>query len=276
MNRIIEKQRLNECMVRMVLEAPQIATSSKPGQFIVLRIAEKGERFPLTLAGVSPDKGTITIIFQEIGKSTKWLSSLDVGSYIMDIAGPLGRPTHIEKFGTSVCVAGGVGVAEVYPISLALKNAGNNVISIIGFRTKNLIILEQEMKIVSNIIKVTTDDGSYGIQGTAPEVLKEIIDRERVDIVFAVGPIPMMRAVAETTRPYNIKTIVSLNSIMVDGTGMCGSCRISVGGKTMFTCVDGPDFDAHLVDFKELSTRQLRFIDKEKHSCKIFSIAAQG
>ncbi len=273
MNKIVERKRLNEVTVQMVIEAPRIVQGAKPGQFIIIKIQEKGERFPLTIAGTNLEKGTITIIFQEVGKSTKWLGSLQQGEYIEDIAGPLGTPTHIEKFGTSVCVGGGVGVAEVYPIAVALKTAGNRVISIIGFRTKNLAVLEQQMHFTSDMLEITTDDGSYGKKGLVTDILKQVIQKEKIDIIFAVGPIPMMQAVSETTRVLGIKTIVSLNSIMVDGTGMCGSCRVSVGGKTLFTCVDGPDFDAHLVDFKELSTRQSRFVEKEKHSCNIFKVS---
>jgi ferredoxin--NADP+ reductase len=269
--KIVRKERLSADLVRMILEAREIAETRKAGQFIVLRINEEGERIPLTIADGDPKAGTITIIFQEVGKSTKLLGSMDKGDEILDLAGPLGKPTHIEKFGTAVCVGGGVGVAPMFPITEALKKAGNKVITIIGSRTKDLLILEEEMKAVSDRLVVMTDDGTYGQKGFVTQALEEIIKSgEKVDIVVAIGPVVMMRAVSEVTRPYKIPTVVSLNSIMVDATGMCGGCRVSVGGKSKFACVEGPEFDGHLVDFKELMMRQKTYMKQEHESLECF------
>jgi ferredoxin--NADP+ reductase len=269
--KIVKKERLSADVVRMVLEAREIAETRKPGQFIVLRINEEGERIPLTIAGADSKAGTLTIIFQEVGKSTKLLGTLNQGDDILDLAGPLGKPTHIDKFGTAVCVGGGVGVAPMFPITEALKNAGNKVITIIGARTKDLLILEDEMKAVSDRVVVMTDDGTYGQKGFVTQALEEIIKSgEKIDIVVAIGPVVMMRAVSEVTRPYKIPTVVSLNSIMVDATGMCGGCRVSVGGKSKFACVEGPEFDGHLVDFKELMMRQKTYMKQEHESLECF------
>jgi ferredoxin--NADP+ reductase len=269
--KIVRKERLSADLVRMILEAREIAETRKAGQFIVLRINEEGERIPLTIADGDPKAGTITIIFQEVGKSTKLLGSMDKGDEILDLAGPLGKPTHIEKFGTAVCVGGGVGVAPMFPITEALKKAGNKVITIIGSRTKDLLILEEEMKAISDRLVVMTDDGTYGQKGFVTQALEEIIKSgEKVDIVVAIGPVVMMRAVSEVTRPYKIPTVVSLNSIMVDATGMCGGCRVSVGGKSKFACVEGPEFDGHLVDFKELMMRQKTYMKQEHESLECF------
>lgn len=270
MFKITRKKELNKYIKLYDIEAPFIAQKYKPGQFIILKIDEKGERIPLTVADVDRKRGTITIIVQEVGKSTKQLGLLKVGDTIQDVIGPLGNPADIEKFGKVVCIGGGVGVALLYPQAKALKEAGNEVISIIGARTKDLIILEDEIRKVSDTLHVTTDDGSYGRKGLVPDVLKELLKKEKVDRVITIGPAIMMMVVAEVTRPYTIKTIASLNSIMVDGTGMCGGCRVSVDNKTKFACVDGPDFDAHLVDFKLLIERQKTYIEEEKMSENLF------
>ncbi|MBI5286785.1 MAG: sulfide/dihydroorotate dehydrogenase-like FAD/NAD-binding protein, partial [Deltaproteobacteria bacterium] len=247
---IIEKRQLSHTVSLFRIKAPKIALKRKAGQFIILRLHEHGERIPLTIVDSNRREGTITIISQEVGKTTAMLGALDKGDYIMDVVGPLGRPTHIENFGTAICVGGGIGTAPVYPIAKALKEAGNRVISIIGARTKDLLILEEEMKGTSDDIFVTTDDGTYGHHGFVTQILQRLIDDKRkLDIVIAIGPIPMMRAVCNITRPHNIHTVVSLNPIMVDGTGMCGVCRVTIGGKTRFVCVDGPEFDGHQVDF---------------------------
>ena len=273
MFKITEKTFLQESVVRMVLEAPEIARKRKAGQFVVLMIDEKGERIPLTIVDSDGGKGTLTIIFQVVGKTTACLAELNPGDHILHVLGPLGHPTEVENFGTSVCVGGGVGVGVVYPIAAALKNAGNKVISIIGARTKDLLILEEEMGRVSDRLLVATDDGSCGFHGFVSAVLQNVIDAgEKIDRVFAVGPVPMMRVVCDVTRPHGIKTIVSLNPIMVDATGMCGACRVSVGGATKFGCVDGPEFDGHQVDFDLLTSRLRMYCEQEgvayeQHRC---------
>lgn len=273
MNKIIEKINLSENVVKMVLAAPVISQKRKAGQFIVLKINEKGERIPLTIVDSDAQKGTITIIFQIVGKTTAQLAGLKAGDSLQDVLGPLGNPTEIENYGRVVCVGGGVGVGVVYPLMVALKKAGNEVISIIGSRTKDLLILEKEIGASSDRLIVTTDDGSYGIHGFVSNVLQQMIDRgEKIDRVFAIGPVPMMRVICDVTKPHGIKTIVSLNSIMVDATGMCGACRVAVAGKTKFACVDGPEFDGHEVDFKLLANRLKMYCDAEreayeKHKC---------
>ena len=273
MNRIVEKTDLSENVVRMVLEAPAIARKRKAGQFVVLIMDEKGERIPLTIVDSDPRRGTITIIFQVVGKTTAAMSAMKAGDAFRDVQGPLGNPTDIRRAGQVVCIGGGVGVGVVYPLAAALKQAGNRVISIIGARTKSLLILEEEMKRVSDRLIVATDDGSYGFHGFVSAVLQQLIDAgERIDEVFAIGPVPMMKVIAEVTRPHGIKTTVSLNPIMVDATGMCGACRVSVGGKTKFTCVDGPEFDGHQVDFDLLASRLRMYREQEgaayeRHRC---------
>ena len=273
MNKIIEKVNLSENVVKMVLEAPVIAQKRKAGQFIILKINEKGERIPLTIVDSNAQKGTITIIFQIVGKTTAQLAGLKAGDSLQDILGPLGNPTEIENYGRVVCVGGGVGVGVVYPLTAALKKAGNEVVSIIGSRTKDLLILEKEMGEISDRLIVTTDDGSYGVHGFVSSVLQQMIDKgEKIDRVFAIGPVPMMKVICDVTKPHGIKTIVSLNSIMVDATGMCGACRVAVAGKTKFACVDGPEFDGHDVDFKLLANRLKMYCDSEreayeKHKC---------
>ncbi len=247
--------------------APRIARKQQPGQFVILRVHENGERIPLTIAESNPTDGTVTIIVQGIGKTTKHLNTLNAGDTILDVVGPLGKASHIEKFGTCVVIGGGVGTAIAYPTAKALHQAGNHVIAIIGGRTKQLVILENEAREVSDELFITTDDGSYGTKGLVIDPLKKMIaDGRKIDLVLAIGPIPMMRAVAEVTRPLGIKTVVSLNPIMVDGTGMCGGCRVHVGGKSQFACVDGPEFDAHQVDFAGLTKRNALYRDMEKHS----------
>lgn len=267
MNRIVEKTDLSENVVKMVVEAAAVAEKRRAGQFIVLRIDEKGERIPLTIVDSDKKVGTITIIFQVVGKTTAALATLRTGDYITDVQGPLGNPTEIENFGHVVCVGGGVGVGVIYPVAVALKEAGNRVTSIIGARTKELLILEEEMKDASHKLVVATDDGSYGFHGFVSAVLQNLIDaKEEIDRVFAIGPVPMMRVICNVTRPYGIKTIVSLNPIMVDATGMCGACRVSVGGQTKFTCVDGPEFDGHDVDFDLLMSRLRMYLSQEKEA----------
>ncbi len=244
-----------------------IARKNKPGQFIVLRIDEKGERIPLTISKSSPEEGKIRVVFQEVGKTTRQLGMLREGDEILDLIGPLGRPSDIEKFGTVVIVGGGVGTAEAYPEACALKKAGNKIISIVGARSKDLLILEKEMGEVSDEIYLATDDGSKGHHGFVTDILIKLIEAHvKIDRVVAIGPTAMMRRVADITRPHQIKTIVSLNPIMLDATGMCGVCRVIVGGETKFACSDGPAFDAHLVDFDLLAARQRIYLEEEKRS----------
>jgi ferredoxin/flavodoxin---NADP+ reductase len=276
-NKIIEKQVLSENVVRMVLEAPAIAMKRRAGQFIILKIDEKGERVPLTIVDSDAEKGTVTIIFQIVGKTTAVLAKMNAGETLADVQGPLGNPTEIENFGRVVCIGGGVGVGVVYPLAAALKKAGNTVTSIIGARTKELLILEEEMKKVSDRLIVATDDGSYGFHGFVSAVLQNLIDAgEKIDRVYAIGPVPMMRVLANVTKPYGIKTIVSLNPIMVDATGMCGACRVSVGGKTKFTCVDGPEFDGHEVDFDLLTKRLRMYAEQEKQTLEAHRCQCHG
>jgi len=258
---------LSENIVKTVLEAPDIAKKRKAGQFVILMIDEKGERIPLTIVDSDPVKGTLTIIYQVVGKTTDQLARLEVGDIIQHVLGPLGHPTEIEGIETAVCVGGGVGIGVLYPIAKALKEKGTRVISVIGARTKSLLILEEETRSASAELHITTDDGTYGRHGFVSDVLKDIIDSgQKIDRVFTIGPVPMMRVVANVTRPHNIKTLVSLNPIMVDGTGMCGACRVTVGGKTKFTCVDGPEFDGHEVDFGLLMSRLRMYIDQEQEA----------
>ncbi len=261
---------------KMIVEAPYVAEHRKAGQFIILRIDEFGERIPLTIADSDSQAGTLTLYYQVVGKTTRHLSQLKESGSLQDIAGPLGHPTEIHKYGTAVCVGGGIGIAPVFPISTAMKKAGNRVINIIGARSKDLLILEEELGRVGDELIVCTDDGSHGRKAFVTEALKEIMDREKVDIVVAIGPVPMMKAVSDLTRSAGIKTMVSLNSIMVDGTGMCGGCRVTVDGEKRFTCVDGPEFDGHQVDFDELTKRLATYRGEEKvssehydHKCRL-------
>jgi ferredoxin--NADP+ reductase len=254
--------------------APRIAKKQKAGQFVILRIDEFGERIPITISGSNPEEGTITIIVQSIGKTTKKLATLEAGDFIRDVAGPLGRESEIEKFGTVVVIGGGLGAAIAYPTSRAMKEAGNYVISIVGARSKEYMILEDEMKAISDQLLITTDDGSYGEKGFVTNKLQSLIDSGvKIDYVLAIGPIPMMRAVAEVTRPHGIKTVVSLNAVMIDGTGMCGGCRVSIKGQAKFACVDGPDFDAHQVDFALMSQRGAMYRTAEQEALKRFEEA---
>lgn len=265
--RVITKERLAPGIKRMVISAPLIAKKAKVGQFVIIRVDEYGERFPLTLVDWNVDKGMVTLIFQEVGVSTKKLGMLQVGDCIKDVFGPLGNPSEIRRYGDVAVVGGGVGTALMYPQVKALKEAGNKVTSILGARTAELLLLERELRELSDELYVSTDDGSKGYKGFTSDVLKSLLEQGRkFDYVFAVGPTPMMRAIAEVTRPYGIKTVVSLNPIMVDGTGMCGTCRVTVGGETKFACVDGPEFDAHEVDFRELMNRLRTYLDEEKRA----------
>jgi len=265
--KIARKMELGPNVKLMEIEAPLIAKKQKPGQFVVLRVHENGERIPLTITESNNERGTITLIFQEVGKTTRQLGQLNVGDAIPDLVGPLGVPAEIKDFGTVVVVGGGAATAVAYPEARELKKAGNKVLTIIGARTKDLIILEEQMKACSDELYITTDDGSKGHHGVVTDVLKQLIEKgTKIDFVVAIGPAIMMKVVAETTRPYKIKTVASLNPIMVDATGMCGVCRVSVGGQTKFACVDGPEFDAHLVDFDLLMARQRMYLDKERAS----------
>ena len=274
-NEIVEKRQLAPSITLFKLYVPDIAKKARPGQFVVLRADDYAERIPLTIADFDREKGLVTVIFQVVGTSTQKLDKFQQGQTILDVVGPLGKPSHIEKFGTVVCVGGGVGVAPVYPIAKALFERGNEVINIIGSRTKEMLILEDEMKAISSELFVTTDDGTYGHHGFVTDVLKKLIaDKKKIDLVIGIGPIIMMRAVAEVTRPHNIHTVVSLNTIMVDGTGMCGCCRATVGGETKFVCVDGPEFDGHKVEFNELMMRGKMYNREERramwdHKCKL-------
>ena len=265
MFRIVKKEQLAESNYSYWIEAPDIAFAYKAGQFLILRISEKGERIPLTIVDTDLKKGLIRIIFSVVGKSSYQLSLLNEGDNILDVVGPLGTPTHIEKFGHAVIVGGGVGIAPVYPIARALKNKGNRLTSILGGRSKDLVILRNELKDISEKLIVVTDDGSLGEKGLVTDPLRKMLEQEvNVDFVLAVGPVVMMSAVSELTRKYGIKTMVSLNTMMVDGTGMCGCCRCTVGGKIRFACVHGPEFDGHQVDFKEIIQRQRMFHKQEK------------
>ncbi|MDI6767503.1 MAG: sulfide/dihydroorotate dehydrogenase-like FAD/NAD-binding protein [Bacteroidota bacterium] len=276
---IISKEILSSTITKYVIHAPFIAKKRKAGNFVMLRVVDNGERIPITLVDSDSNAGTITLIVQAIGKTTKLLATKNVGDSILDVVGPLGVPTPIELHGQIVCIGGGVGTAEVYPIARALKDVGNTIYSIVGARSKDLIILEKEMGAISKEIYVTTDDGSYGRKGIVTDPLKELLDANKdIQAVYAIGPLPMMKAVSNLTKTYSTKTLVSLNAIMVDGTGMCGGCRVSIGGKMKFACVDGPEFDAHLVDFDELIMRNRTYVDLEKiadERCKLTpSIAA--
>ena len=267
MIKILEKEFISPQVFRMTVEAPDIARKRMAGQFIILRTSDAGERIPLTIADADAEKGTIELIVQVVGKSTKELSKLEAGDELRDFVGPLGRPTHIELFGTVVIVGGGVGIAPSHPITQAMKAAGNNVIAILGGRSKDLVIMEEKMTACSDRVLITTDDGSYGEKGLVTDALQKLIDEGlKIDMVVAVGPPIMMKFVSLLTRKYDIPTLVSLNTIMVDGTGMCGACRVTVGDSTKFVCVDGPEFDGHKVDFDEMMKRQRMYEVQEKES----------
>ncbi|MBT3181723.1 MAG: sulfide/dihydroorotate dehydrogenase-like FAD/NAD-binding protein [Deltaproteobacteria bacterium] len=272
MNKILTRNQLSENVVKLTIEAPVIAKKRKAGQFIILRTHKKrSERIPLTIADADALKGTITLVFQVVGKSTAELAAFQVGDSINDLVGPLGKATHIENFGNVVCIGGGIGIAPMHPIAQALKGAGNNVTSILGARTKGLLVMEEEVNKASDKVIIVTDDGSYGEQGFVTNALEKIInDGQKVDVVVAIGPAIMMKMVCKVTEPHKIKTVVSLNTIMVDGTGMCGCCRVSVDGTTQFVCVDGPEFDGHKVDFDGMMKRQSTYVDLEKQSYDIY------
>jgi ferredoxin--NADP+ reductase len=265
--KIIHAQFLAPGIKRFVIEAPRIARKQKPGQFVILRINEQGERIPVTIENSGPAQGTISIVVQSAGKTTQMLNALNTGESILDVVGPLGKPSEIENFGTVVVVGGGVGTAMAYPSAAAFKKAGNRVISIVGARNKELVILEQEMRAVSDTLLITTDDGSYADKGFVTDKLRQLIENgTRIDLVLAIGPIVMMKAVAEVTRKENIRTMVSLNPIMIDGTGMCGGCRVLIDSKSEFACVDGPEFNAHKVNFDVLIQRNAMYRDAEQRS----------
>ncbi|MCI4462994.1 MAG: sulfide/dihydroorotate dehydrogenase-like FAD/NAD-binding protein [Caldisericum sp.] len=267
MFKILRKEILGPEMVLMELAAPNVSKTAEPGQFVVIRVYEKGERIPLTIADFDRSKGTVTIVFQKIGKTTHLLGTKNESEELADVFGPLGNPTEIESFGKVVVVGGGIGIAPIYPISRKLKSKGNEVIAIIGYRSKDYVFWEERMRSVSDKLLIATNDGSYGEKGFVTDVLKRVLEQEKgIERVFTIGPAIMMKAVADMTRPYNIKTIASLNSLMVCGMGMCGACRVTVGGETKFTCSDGPDFDAHLVDFDELMKRLNIYKEEEKLS----------
>ncbi|MGI6279693.1 MAG: sulfide/dihydroorotate dehydrogenase-like FAD/NAD-binding protein [Acutalibacteraceae bacterium] len=269
MFKVLDKKVLNEQVVSITLEAPLIAKKVQPGQFVILRVDDKGERIPLTVADFNGENGTITIIFQAIGFTTKKLAGLNVGDSVLDCVGPLGMPTEFGNPKKAIVIGGGVGCAIAYPQAKALYNMGVDTTVIAGFRSRDIVILEKEMREVSNHYYITTDDGSYGEKGFVTDVLKRLIESDTYDLVIAIGPIPMMKFVSKTTESQGIKTIVSLNPIMIDGTGMCGGCRVTVGGKVKFACVDGPDFDGHLVDYDELMRRNAFYRDEEAHICRL-------
>jgi len=271
---VVENREIAKNVFFQKIRAPRIARKRKAGQFLVIRKGEQGERIPLTIVDSDPVEGTVTIIFQAVGKSTTELAAAVPGDELLDVVGPLGLPTHIEEFGTVVGIGGGIGAAPLLPIATAAKNAGNRLLSIIGARTKDLLILEKEMQAISDTLIVTTDDGTYARKGFVTAALQELIDAgEPIALCIAIGPVPMMRAVAEVTRPHGIRTVVSLNPIMVDATGMCGACRVTVGGLTKFVCVDGPEFDGHAVDFRELTMRNRAYLREEKEAMERYEHA---
>lgn len=269
---IVEKEEMAQgTVIKNVIQAPLIARKARPGQFVIVRVNEEGERIPLTMADTDPQEGTITLIYQVVGKSTALMKTLKVGEGLQDVCGPLGQPTHIEKWGKVICVGGGTGVAVLHPITKGMKEAGNEVVAIIGARTKDLLILEDKMAQASHELRVCTDDGSYGHHGFVTDVLKEYLERkDPIALVVAIGPVPMMKFTCKLTEGYGVKTMVSLNPIMVDGTGMCGCCRVTVDGVTRFACVDGPEFDGHKVHFDELIQRQRAYLDQERLAMERF------
>ncbi|GET26175.1 sulfide/dihydroorotate dehydrogenase-like FAD/NAD-binding protein [Prolixibacter sp. NT017] len=272
MNKVVKKEFFSEKVVRLVVEAPLIARSRKAGNFVILRVGEKGERIPLTIASADAEKGTIDLVAQVVGVSTSKLADLEPGDYITDLVGPLGKPTHIENVGTILAAGGGVGVAPLLPIVEAFKKAGNRVITVLAARSKDLIILEDQMRQWSDELIVMTDDGSHGRKGLVTAGMEEILQREEVNECIVIGPAIMMKFAALLTEKYNVPTQASLNSIMVDGTGMCGACRVSVGGKTRFTCVDGPEFDAHHIDFDEMLMRLGGYREEEKEALELYHL----
>ena len=274
---ILKKEFMGDgSMLMNEISSPLIAKKAKPGQFVILRANEKGERIPLTLADTNPERGTITIVYQVVGKSTAMFKDMEVGEKFQDITGPLGKPTEIEKVGNVACVGGGTGIAVMYPLVKAMKEAGNYVITIIGARTKDLLILEDWLKAHSDEFHICTDDGTCGHHGFVTDVLKQQLEEKEIAETIAVGPVPMMKFVSKMTGDYGVKTLVSLNTIMVDGTGMCGSCRVTVGNETRFACVDGPEFDGHLVDFQELNSRLQAYTDMEKQAYEKYKCECQS
>ncbi len=268
MNKIVSKTVLSDLVVKLEVEAPLVAKARKPGHFVMLRLGEKGERIPLTISSADTQKGTITLVVQRVGLTSNKLCDMQVGDEITDLLGPLGRATHIDKFGTVLCAGGGVGVAPLLPIVEGMKKAGNRVISVLAARSKNLIILEDEIRQHSDQVVIMTDDGSYGEKGLVTAGVEKIIQSEKVDLCVTIGPAVMMKFVSQLTKKYDIPTMASLNTIMVDGTGMCGGCRVSVGGKTKFVCVDGPEFDAHQVNFDEMMMRLGTYKEEEQADMK--------
>ena len=265
MFKILEKKELCDKIHQFRIDAPHIVRKAKAGQFVILRKDEKGERVPMSIGGLDKKNGILTVVIQEVGKTSAAMNRMRTGDCFADVVGPLGIPSHIEKFGHCVCIGGGVGIPPIYPIAQALKEAGNKVTTIIGARTKSLLIFEKELSEASDELLISTDDGSFGIHGFVTAVLQKMIaDGNKIDMVISIGPVPMMKAVVKTTREPRIKTFVSLNPVMVDGTGMCGACRVTVGGKTRFACVDGPDFDGHEVDFDEMTKRLKMYAKYEK------------
>ena len=270
MSKIIDKKFFSQNVVMLEIEAPLIAKTRRAGNFVIVKVGENGERIPLTIASADTQKGTITLVAQKMGVSSSKLAALNIGDHVTDLVGPLGRPTHIENFGTVVCAGGGVGVAPLLPIVEALKKAGNRVITVLAARNKDLIIMEEQMRQFSDEVIIMTDDGSAGKKGLVTNGVEEVINREKVNLCVTIGPAIMMKFVAQLTKKYNLPTVASLNTIMVDGTGMCGACRITVGGKTRFVCVDGPEFDAHQVDFDEMMLRLGAYRDQERASMETF------
>lgn len=271
MFKILDKRELCEKIHQFRIEAPHIVKKAKAGQFVILRKDEMGERVPMSIGGLDRENGILTVVIQEVGKTSASMNRMKTGDYFMDVVGPLGLPSHVEKFGHCICIGGGVGIPPNYPIAQTLKEAGNKVTTIIGARTKDLLIFEKELTEASDELKISTDDGSFGTHGFVTTILQKMIDDgEKIDMVIAIGPVPMMKAVCKTTLGPKIKTFVSLNPVMVDGTGMCGACRVTVGGKTKFACVDGPDFDGHEVDFDEMTKRLKMYAKFEKISYEKF------
>lgn len=277
MFKILEKNNLGPQVYRYLIDAPDIAKKAKPGQFVIIRLDETGERFPITISDMDPQVGTLTLYVQAVGKSSIEMSQLKEGEFILDLAGPLGNPSEIKNFGTIVLIGGGFGIAAIHPIARALTLAGNKTLSILGARNSDLVLLEKEMRAVSSEVHVITNDGSAGRKGLVTELLLEIIQsKEKVDRVIAIGPLVMMKAVSDLTRPYGIPTIVSMNPIMIDGTGMCGACRVTVNGEIKFACVDGPEFDAHLVDFEGVLNRMKTYTSEEREAREQFQRESAG
>ncbi|MFH1374762.1 MAG: sulfide/dihydroorotate dehydrogenase-like FAD/NAD-binding protein [bacterium] len=271
MPKVIDNVQMSDLIWKMRVEVPRLVTKAKAGQFVILRINEQGERVPMSIAGLDPDKGLLTIVYQVVGKTSAQMTTIPAGGHLADCVGPLGVPSHVENWGTACLVGGGIGIAPIYPIARAYKEAGNKVITIIGSRSKDLLFYEEEHKAVADKLHICTDDGSYGHHGFVSDVLKQLLDDGvKPGMIMAIGPVPMMRVVSELTRGYNVPTWVSLNPLMIDGTGMCGGCRVAIGGETKFACVDGPDFDGHLVDFELLSKRLGAYREQEQQAMKRF------